>query len=61
MSAKIVNKAICDRIVHLWDTINNSKYISQEDKDAMQEEIYEYRRQARNNGETFPDDIAIRF
>lgn len=61
MTGKIVDKSICDKIVQLWDTINNSRNISEEEKDAMQEEIYEYRRQAEKNGESFPDYIAMRF
>ena len=61
MDIKIVDKSICDRIEFLWDTINNSKHISKEDKEAMIQEIHKFRRQARENGEIFPDYIAIRF
>ena len=61
MTVKMVDEAICDRIEFLWDTINNSKNISQEEKEAMQEEIYEFRREARKNGESFPDRIEMRF
>lgn len=61
MGVKIVDKSICDRIEFLWDTMNNSKNISKEDKEAMIQEIYEFRHEASKNGEVFPEHIAIRF
>lgn len=61
MADKFVHKSVCDRIEYLWDEINNNKNLSQDQKDARQDEIYDYIREARKNGEKFPAYIEMCF